>query len=94
MRLDDRALLRATVNDMAVAPELAVLVALDAVLATAAFQVTVANPDFDALARGDPACEEARKAIFLVMRIADLRSMLRNYRNWTLHGDPDNDASF
>lgn len=96
MRVDNRTLLRATVNDMAVAPELAVLVALDAVLATAAFQLTVANPELglDALARGDPPSAEARKASFLVMNIGELRTALREYRNLTLHADPDNDTSF
>jgi hypothetical protein len=96
MRPDDRPLLRATVNDMAVAPELAVLVALDAVLATAAFQLTVANPDLgiDTLARGDPASPEARKASFLILHISELRTALRSYRNLTLHGDPDDQSSF
>jgi hypothetical protein len=95
-RLDDRPLLRATVNDMAVAPELAMLVALDAVLATAAFQLVAANPELtlEALARGDPPSPEARKATFLVMHIGELRTALRDYRNLALHGDPDDDRSF
>jgi hypothetical protein len=96
MCLDDRILLRATINDMAVAPEIAILVALDAVLATTAFQIVVANPDLDidALARGDPPSAEVREARALVMNIGQLRTMLRDYRNLTLHGDPDNDGSF
>lgn len=96
MRADDRPLLRATANDMAVAPELAVLCALDAVLATAAFQLFVAHPDLDAeiLARGDPPSPEARKATFLILNIGEIRTSLRDYRNLTLHGDPDNDSSF
>ena len=96
MGLNDRSLLRATINDMAVAPELAVLVALDAVLATVAFQLVVANPELglDALARGDPPTPEARKASFLVMHIGEQRTALRDYRNLTLHADPDRDDSF
>jgi hypothetical protein len=96
MILDERPLLRATINDMAVAPELAVLVALDAILATAAFQLVVANPELDpdTLARGDPPTPEARKATFLVMHIDMLRISLREYRNLSLHGDSDDDGSF
>ncbi len=93
---DDRPLLRATVNDMAVAPELAVLAALDAILATAAFQLVAANPELtlEGLARGDLPTPEARQASFLVMHIGELRTALRSYRNLSLHGDPDDATSF
>ena len=96
MRPDHRPLLGATANDMAVAPELAVLVALDAVLATAAYQLFVANPDLgiDALARGSPPDPEARKASFLILHISELRTSIRGYRNLSLRGDPDDDGSF
>ena len=96
MRPDDRPIMSATANDMAVASELAVLVALDAILATAAFQLFVANPDLgvDALARGGPPCAEARKASFLLLQIGELRTNLRCYRNLTLRGDPDDQPSF
>jgi len=48
-------LLRPTPNDLALAPELGVLAALDATLATAAYQLMAEHPDLglDSLARGD-----------------------------------------
>lgn len=96
MRVEDRPLLRATAKDLAVAPELAVLCALDAVLATAAYQLFVAHADLgiDKLARGDPPDPAARKASFVILHIGEMRTMLRDYRNFTLHGNPDDDTSF
>ena len=92
----DRPRLGATVNDLAVAPELGVLVALDAVHAAAAFQLVAAHAGLglDALARGDPPDAEARKASFLVLHIGELRTALRDYRNLTIRGDPYDDRSF
>jgi hypothetical protein len=94
----DRPLLRATVNDLAIAPELGVLVALDAILAAAAYQLVAAHAaaglGLDALARGDPPDAEARKASFLVLHIGELRTALRDYRNLTVRGDPYDDRSF
>ena len=45
MTLHDAPVMQATATDLAVAPELGVLVALDAVLAVAAFQLAAENPD-------------------------------------------------
>lgn len=92
----ERGLLRATANDMAVAPELAVLVALDAVLAASVYQLVVANPEIglDAMARGALPPAEARKASFLILHMGELRTALRDYRNLTLHGYPDDERSF
>jgi hypothetical protein len=98
MAPDDTPALAVTPNDMAVASELAVLVALDAVLAAAAYQLFVANPDvgIDAFARcyGSLPDPTARKASFLIMHISELRTALRSYRNLALHEDPDDHSSF
>jgi hypothetical protein len=95
MRSRDRPL-RATVNDMAVAPELAILIALDAVLATTAHQLFVATPYLgaDVLARGSPPDALTLKARALILHIRELRAALRGYRNLTLRGDEHDSRSF
>jgi len=87
--VDDEPLLRPTPNDLAVAPELGVLAALDATLATAAYQLQSEHPDLglDALARGDLPSAQARKASRIVVRFADLRAEIREYRALVL--DPE-----
>ena len=89
-------LLRPTPNDLALAPELGVLAALDATLATAAYQLMAEHPDLglDALARGDLPPAEARKASLICSRIHDLRASLRHYRQLALAPDPDDDQLF
>ena len=88
MEFHDAPIMRATTSDLAVAPELGVLVAADAVLATAAFQLAAENPDIslDALARGDPPSSQARKATAIILRIANLRVAIRAYRDISLTG--------
>ncbi len=88
MTLHHAPVMQATASDLAVAPELGVLVALDAVLAVAAFQLAAENPDIslDSLARGDPPSPEARKATALILRISNLRAIMRDYRNLSLTG--------
>jgi len=88
MECHDDPIMRATTSDLAVAPELGVLVAADAVLATAAFQLAAENPDIslDALARGDPPSSQARKATALILRIANLRLAMRAYKEVSLSG--------
>jgi len=88
MELADAPIMRATTSDLAVAPELGVLVAADAVLATAAFQLAAENPDIslDSLARGDPPSSQARKAAALILRIANLRVAMRAYKDLSLTG--------
>ena len=96
MDLNDGPLLNASPNDMAVAPELAVLVALDAALAAAACQLFVAN-DVLGPEVSVPCCapsQQERTAGGILLLVHDLRVSLREYRNLTLHDDPDNDASF
>jgi len=68
-------LLRPTPNDLALAPELGVLAALDATLATAAYQLMAEHPDLglDSLARGDLPSPEACKANHLCVQIHGLR---------------------
>lgn len=87
-------LLRPTSDELAVAPELGVLAALDATLATAAYQLQSENRELDlrALARGDVPGTQARHASHLVARIHDVRAALRDYRDLALH-DTDDDAS-
>jgi len=82
-------LLRPTANELAVAPELGVLAALDATLATAAYQLLAENPDLalDSIARGDLPCAVARKAHLLVCRINDLRDKIRVYHQLALSAD-------
>ncbi|HUL91530.1 MAG TPA: hypothetical protein VLV56_04195 [Burkholderiales bacterium] len=90
---DNEPLLRPTPNDLALAPELGVLAALDATAATAAYQLTAEHPDLDldALARGDTPCVEARKASALVLRIHGLRAVIRQYRELVLHPERHRD---
>jgi hypothetical protein len=82
-------LLRPTPTELAVAPELGVLAALDATLATAAYQLLAANPELalDALARGDLPPSVARKASLVIFRINDLRELIRVYHHLALAGD-------
>jgi hypothetical protein len=74
-------LLRPTAHDLAIAPELGVLAALDAILATAAYQLAAQNPDIgaDALARGYIPEPAARQAAILNGRFHSLRALLRGY---------------
>lgn len=85
--------LRPTPNDLAIAPELGVLAALDATLATAAYQLMAEHPDLglDALARGDLPATCARKASLLCFRIHDLRAAIKDYRQLALHPEFDDD---
>ena len=95
--VDNEPLLRPTPNDLALAPELGVLAALDATLATAAYQLTAEHPDLglDALARGDPPSAQARKASLLVYQIHNMRAALRDYRWLALNLEPNEaDISF
>lgn len=87
--LDNEPLLRPTPNDLAVAPELGVLAALDATLATAAYQLQSEHPELalDALARGDLPSEQARKASLMSVRFTDLRAEIREYRALALNPD-------
>jgi len=79
-------LLRPTSQHLAIAPELGVLAALDATLATAAHQLAAENPDLgaDALARGHIPDPGARIAALVLCRIHDLRAHLRDYANAAL----------
>ena len=92
--VDNVPLLRPTPNDLALAPELGILAALDATLATAAYQLMAEHPELglDALARGDPPSPESRKANLLVFRIHDLRAAIRDYRHLALNPEPDDDG--
>jgi hypothetical protein len=83
---------RPSVDDLTLAPELGVLAALDATLATAAYQLMSQHPELglDALARGHLPSEEARNASLLLFRIAELRATLRDYRDITLGSAPLN----
>lgn len=89
----DHPLLRPTPNELALAPELGVLAALDATLATAAYQLVAEHPDLglDSLARGDLPSPEACKASHLCVRIHDLRSAIKDYRQLTLNPEPEDD---
>ena len=91
--LDCEPLLRPTPNDLALAPELGVLAALDATLATAAYQLQSEHPELglDALARGDLPSAPARTASLLVFRCADLRAAIRDYRTLVLNPDLGDD---
>lgn len=88
---DNHPLLRPTPNDLAIAPELGVLAALDATLATAAYQLMAEHPELglDTLARGDPPAAEARMASLLCCRIHALRAAIRGYRHLALVQQPD-----
>lgn len=93
---DNQPLLRPTPNDLAIAPELGVLAALDATLATAAYQLMAEHPELglDALARGDLPAAQARMASLLCCRIHTLRAAIRDYRHLALDPQPDDDALF
>jgi hypothetical protein len=86
-------LLRPTPNDLALAPELGVLAALDATLATAAYQLMAEHPDLglDSLARGDLPSPEACKANHLCVQIHGLRVAIKDYRQLALHPEPEDD---
>jgi hypothetical protein len=86
-------LLRPTPNELALAPELGVLAALDATLATAAYQLMAEHPDLalDALARGDLPSPEACKANHLCVHIPDLRAAIKDYRQLALNPEPEGD---
>jgi hypothetical protein len=88
---DAEPLLRPSPDDLAVAPELGVLAALDATLATAGYQLMAEHPELglEAMARGHLPSPEARTATFLVFRLADLRAAIRDYRDITLGSEPD-----
>lgn len=89
--VENEPLLRPTPNDLAVAPELGVLAALDATLATAAYQLQSEHPELglDALARGDLPSALARTASLLVFRCSDLRAAIRDYHALALYPDLD-----
>jgi len=89
--VDGEPLFRPTPTDLAVAPELGVLAALDATLATATYQLQSEHPELglNALARGDLPSAPARTASFLVFRCADLRAAIRHYRNLVLNPEID-----
>jgi hypothetical protein len=93
---DNEPLLRPTPNDLAIAPELGVLAALDATLATAAYQLQSEHPELalDALARGDLPSAQARKASLLVFRFNDIRAVIREYRLLALNPEPDDASLF
>jgi len=86
-------LLRPTPNELALAPELGVLAALDATLATAAYQLMAEHPDLalDSLARGDLPSPEACKANHLCVHIHDLRTAIKDYRQLALNPEPEGD---
>lgn len=76
-------LLRPTANELALAPELGVLAALDATLATTAHQLIAETPDLYSLelaARGEIPAPLTRKANSLIFRIGELRMEIRQYR--------------
>lgn len=86
MPLQHAPVMQATTSELALAPEVGVLVALDAVLAVAAFQLAAENPDIslDSLARGDPPSAQSRKACSIILRIGNLRAAMRHYRDLSL----------
>lgn len=85
------ALLRPTADELALAPELGVLAALDATLATTAHQLVAENPDLYSLelaARGEIPAPLTRKANSLFFRIGELRVEIREYRALAVDDDP------
>jgi hypothetical protein len=90
----DQPLLRPTPNDLALAPELGVLAALDATLTTAAYQLIAEHPDLgiDSLAPGDLPSPQARKANHLCVQIHDLRAAIKDYRQLALNPQPEDDC--
>ena len=84
-------LLRPTANELAVAPELGVLAALDATLATTAHQLIAENPDIyslDLAARGEIPEPLTRKANSLIFRVGELRVEIREYHALAVDDDP------
>lgn len=77
------------------APELGVLAALDATLATAAYQLLAEHADLapDVLARGHLPDPLARRAHRLIGRLYELRAQLRAYRDAAL-GSRDRGPDF
>jgi hypothetical protein len=91
--VDAEPLLRPSPTDLAIAPVLGVLAALDATLATAAYQLLSEHPELalEAMARGDLPSAEARGANLLVFRLCDLRAALRDYSSLALDGQSADD---
>ena len=91
--VDTEPLLRPSPNDLAIAPELGVLAALDATLATAAYQLLSEHPalGLEAMARGDLPSTEARGATLLFFRLCDLRAAIRIYRDVAIDGESADD---
>jgi len=84
-------LLRPTANELAVAPELGVLAALDATLATTAHQLVAENTDLYSLelaARREIPTPLTRKANSLIFRVGELRVQIREYRALAVDDDP------
>lgn len=84
-------LLRPTANELALAPELGVIAALDATLATTAHQLIAENPDLYSLelaAKGEIPAPLARKANSLICRIGELRVEIREYRVLAVNEQP------
>jgi hypothetical protein len=82
--------LRPKANELALAPELGVLAALDAVLVTAAHQLIAENPDLYSLelaAKGEIPAPVTRKASSLIFRIGELRAQIREYRALAVEDD-------
>lgn len=77
------AIIRPGLDELCVVPAIGVLAALDATLATAAYQLHAAHPHLtlSGLALGEPMSPEARSACRLILRCADLRDAIREYRN-------------
>jgi hypothetical protein len=91
--VDSEPLLRPAADELAVAPELGVLAALDAILAAAAYQLHAEHPQLtiEALARGHLPSAEARTASLLIFRCADLRAAIRDYRVLAIGAALDDD---
>jgi hypothetical protein len=92
--VDSEPLLRPSPDELSVAPALGVLAALDATLATAAYQLHAEHPELtpEVLARGDMPSTSTRTASLLIFRCADLRAAIREYRARTLGPDSDDHA--
>ena len=90
-------LLCPTPNDLAVAPELGILAALDAVLATATYQILSENPDLSSLiiaANGEIPSHQALKANALLSDFYAVRRELRRYYVIAIGGDEDDQIDF
>ena len=82
MGSQEEVLMRPTPNVLTVAPELGVLAALDATLATAVCQLIAENPELCSLepaARSEPPAAIVRKADLLIFRIEGVRTTIREY---------------